>query len=260
MVDPTREKRCGKCRETKSVSEFNRDRHNKDGFGNWCKSCWRQWRASRDYDVDPAIREKRCSRCKQIRPVEEFSPYRKSKDGLGSWCKPCANEHGRERGSKLNYDIDQTISEKYCSRCKGIKPVGEFDRQRRSRDGLQKRCRACMREVNHDWHERNKEKASELRRVWVANNPERVKAIGRKGHLKKEYGLSLEDYDQLVKAQDGKCVCGSMTKPLHVDHDHKTGAVRGLLCGPCNRTIGMALESPERLMALVRYLEIDRGE
>jgi hypothetical protein len=112
-----------------------------------------------------------------------------------------------------------------------------------------------MKEVNREWYERNTDKMAALSRAWAASNPDRAKAIGRKGHLKKTYGLTLEDYDRLLEAQGGKCVCGSTKKPLHVDHDHETGEVRGLLCGPCNRTIGMALESPERLMALVRYLK-----
>lgn len=262
-VDPALiEKLCGKCRKIKPAGQFNRDRHNNDGLGAWCKVCWKEHRASCDYDIDPTIYEKCCSRCKLVKPVDQFSPYRTSKDGLCSWCKSCANEHSRERGRKLNYDVDQTIRDKYCSRCKETKPVGEFDRQRRSRDGLQTRCRTCMKEVNSDWYQRNKDKMAALSRAWAANNPEKAKAIGHKGHLRKTYGLTLDDYDKLLAMQDGKCAgCGDEfgDNVPHVDHNHETGAVRALLCGPCNKALGMALESPERLIALARYMQSQNG-
>lgn len=255
MVDSTHQKRCTRCKESKSSDQFSSNRKNKDGLAAWCKPCWKEFRASLDYDVDPAIREKRCSRCKTVQPVDQFSPYRKSRDGLGSWCKSCVNEHGRQRSATLNYEVDPALPEKRCGKCGVVKPVEEFDRQRRRRDGLQVNCRACMREINRAWYERNKEKMAGLSTAWAAKNPERAKAIGRKGHLWKTYGLTLEDYDRRLEAQGGKCVCGAAGELLHVDHDHETGEVRGLLCGPCNRTIGMALDSPERLMALARYLQ-----
>lgn len=257
MVDSTFQKHCSRCGMIRPVDQFRRDRSNKDGLSGWCKSCWKEFRASLDYDVDPTLREKRCSRCKETKPVDQFSSYRKNKDGLGSWCKSCANEHGRVRSANLNYEIDPTLREKYCSRCKETKPVGEFDRQRRSRDGLQPRCRACMKEVNRAWYERNKEKMSALSKAWAANNPEKAKAARRKGHLKKAYCLTPEDVQRMRAEQNNECAgCGTTFNGStpHVDHDHETGAVRGLLCGPCNKALGMALESPERLLGLVRYL------
>lgn len=258
MTDITLQKRCSRCKKIKPADQFRRDRSNKDGLTGWCKSCWKEFRAALDYDVDPSVREKRCSKCKEIKPVDQFSPYRKSRDGLGSWCKPCANEHARESAHQLNYDVDPTIREKRCGKCKEIKSVDQFDRNRRRKDGLQTRCRACMKEINGDWYAQNKDKASVLAKAYAAANPEKMKAIGRKGHLKKTYGLTLDDYDRMLEAQGGQCVCGVVEDPLHVDHDHDTGEVRGLLCGSCNRTLGMALDSPERLLVLARYLRRSR--
>lgn len=69
----------------------------------------------------------------------------------------------------------------------------------------------------------------------------------REHHLKTTYGLSLEDFDNLLKSQDYKCkLCGMSTldpsnerfRNLHVDHNHKTGRVRGLLCTFCNSKLG----------------------
>ena len=83
----------------------------------------------------------------------------------------------------------------------------------------------------------------------------------REYYLKKTYGMSKQDYQQLLDTQNGGCkVCGK--KPglgkhsgLHVDHDHVTGKVRGLLCYPCNSAIGLAHDDPETLRNLADYLE-----
>lgn len=254
MSDTTLQKRCSRCRDTKPADQFRRDRSNKDGLTGWCKTCWKDFRASLDYDVDPTLCEKCCSRCKSVKPVDQFGAYRKNKDGLCSWCRTCSSDHNRDRSLTLNYVVDPEMREKLCGKCKNTKPVDQFDRNRRRKDGLQNRCRACLKEINRDWYAQNKDRAAELARAWAADNPDLVKAAGRKGHLKKMYGLTLEDYDQLLEAQGGECVCGAVEDPLHVDHDHGTGEVRGLLCGSCNRTLGMASDSPERLLALVEYL------
>lgn len=73
------------------------------------------------------------------------------------------------------------------------------------------------------------------------------------------YGITVADYDALLEAQRGGCaVCGyepAIDKPLQVDHDHATGAVRGLLCGNCNSALGHAKDDRARLLGLVAYLD-----
>ncbi len=74
----------------------------------------------------------------------------------------------------------------------------------------------------------------------------------------KQYGLTPEDYQALMEAQEGKCAlcrkeCSSGNR-LSVDHNHDTGRVRGLLCRNCNRGIGLLQESPEILQRAVGYL------
>jgi hypothetical protein len=72
------------------------------------------------------------------------------------------------------------------------------------------------------------------------------------------YGLEPEDYRALFESQHGACaICGKPETPgsrLHVDHDHTTGAVRGLLCNHCNVLIGMAGEDPATLRKAIAYL------
>lgn len=74
------------------------------------------------------------------------------------------------------------------------------------------------------------------------------------------YGMTLGDYKALLEAQGGKCaICGT-TNPgkgtrLHVDHDHTSGRVRGLLCNNCNRGIGLLQDSAEVLEHALEYLK-----
>lgn len=80
----------------------------------------------------------------------------------------------------------------------------------------------------------------------------------RDAELRRLYGITLAEYRRLLAAQDGVCaVCGRppVTMALHVDHDHKTGVCRGLLCWNCNCHVVGRQRDPERLRAAARYLE-----
>jgi hypothetical protein len=108
------------------------------------------------------------------------------------------------------------------------------------------------------WRERHPERHHERQRKQLAR-PERPSAM-RKAHLRRAYGLSLEDYEQLVASHEGRCaICKhSEVGNLPVDHDHKTGRIRGLLCQRCNRAIGMFKDSPELCDAAAHYLRKHR--
>jgi len=78
--------------------------------------------------------------------------------------------------------------------------------------------------------------------------------------VQRVYGLEPGEYARLLAAQGGRCaVTGcratGKTKMLAVDHDHKTGEVRGILCGPHNRLIGYNRDNPEAFRSLAAYLE-----
>lgn len=96
-------------------------------------------------------------------------------------------------------------------------------------------------------------------RVYAKRDPERVAKADRKSLLKRCYGLSLDDYDQMLEQQRGVCgICGG-TDPdgrrLAVDHCHATGNIRGLLCGHCNRALGLLGDCPTRIRAAAAYIE-----
>lgn len=90
-------------------------------------------------------------------------------------------------------------------------------------------------------------------------NMERKKYLGRLGHLKRKFGLSLDDYNSLFESQEGRCaICGrhqsELKRSLYVDHDHTTKKVRGLLCYNCNSLLGHAKDSITNLHRAIEYL------
>lgn len=87
---------------------------------------------------------------------------------------------------------------------------------------------------------------------WNAANKDKVKA----SRLKR-YGITLTEYNELLKRQNGGCaICGydNDGKDLYVDHDHKTGTVRGLLCNGCNFGLGHFCDCVDRLEGAILYL------
>ena len=105
----------------------------------------------------------------------------------------------------------------------------------------------------HDkaYYEKNKDK----KKVHREANPQKIK--GNK--LRSKYGIELEDYNDMFVLQNGKCaICGKhqteLKKALHIDHCHSTGKIRGLLCGNCNRGIGMLKDDIENLKCAILYL------
>jgi hypothetical protein len=96
-------------------------------------------------------------------------------------------------------------------------------------------------------------------RTWREQNATRTLA----NHLRRNYGITLDEYNRMLIAQGGCCgICGKrkgggrgQSTRLHVDHDHATGKARGLLCGTCNRGIGQFNDNPRLVRAAVRYLE-----
>lgn len=84
------------------------------------------------------------------------------------------------------------------------------------------------------------------------NNPRKSK----NWNLKRTYGITVEDFDNMVVEQKGRClICGEKPKKLFVDHCHKTQMVRALLCPPCNTVLGMVKENPHTLQMMIYFLE-----
>jgi hypothetical protein len=161
---------------------------------------------------------------------------------------------------------------KICRKCNQEKPLSEFYEQADMRDGHRHNCKSCHLAAHQVWYERNRqfemdrvnawrkrnpERVSESRRRRKASDPERYRYRDREGHLRRKYGLTQNLFEALVAAQLGNCaICGANEDlELHVDHDHRTKKVRGLLCGKCNKAIGLLNDDPHLLEAAKQYLE-----
>lgn len=106
--------------------------------------------------------------------------------------------------------------------------------------------------------EHRKQAMRERSREWRARNPAAVKKTNLRNHLR-EYGLTVEEFEAMLLAQSGRCaICitpFAEVKEPHVDHDHKTGAVRGLLCKDCNLVLGCVDDSTDLLARAIAYLD-----
>lgn len=133
---------------------------------------------------------------------------------------------------------------KKCSQCELDLPREDFNKALDQKSGLRPECRECRKAVER---KRRRE-----------HHPEIALAM-RKAKLKRNFNMTLEDYDYMFKKQIGCCaICGrnriEFKIPLSVDHDHKTGKVRGLLCHDCNTGLGKFKDSVFTLNLACDYL------
>lgn len=137
---------------------------------------------------------------------------------------------------------------KNCACCKRRKPKGQFAINNQQKDGFSCYCKECQ-------HNKSA--------IYRKKNRERVQASSRQCNLKrrlKKLGLTLSEYTDMLIKQKGRCaICGiSDTKykqGFDIDHNHKTGKVRGLLCNQCNFLVGLSRESFLIINKLKQYLK-----
>jgi len=115
---------------------------------------------------------------------------------------------------------------------------------------------------SNEYKKKNKDQCSINRKRYYYANFQKEKEYNRKYQLIKNYGMSISDYNLMFEEQSGKCyICqkhqSECKKPLAVDHNHKTGKIRKLLCMSCNAAIGMVRESTDILKNMVIYLELE---
>lgn len=105
-----------------------------------------------------------------------------------------------------------------------------------------------------------KQEREKLYIAWSREPSKRALAY-RKHWLKKQYGLTLEDFDAILERQGHACaICHreQVGMRMHVDHCHATGKVRGVLCSNCNAGLGLFSDNPDRLLAAIDYLSASR--
>jgi hypothetical protein len=160
-------------------------------------------------------------------------------------CKWTAGPFARRIDAEAAYSGHLLEAYPRCSKCGELVPRYRVSKFRSSL------CKSC---------------SYKAARAWKAENPKAWERSARRSHLKKQYGITPEDFDRLLQSQGGKCaICHETNlrdvrgfRP-HVDHSHKTGRVRGILCGRCNKGLGALKDDVEIVRRALSYLERSAG-
>lgn len=169
-----------------------------------------------------------CRGCSTEKPLDDF--YVTSAGKVRHPCKACLSQRHRDRYTPKHGTDDAARN---CRAC------GTTYQPKTRRVSYY-----CSRECLHA------SRAPKLRDQW----------------LREKYGIGEAEYDALLREQGGGCaICGAEPGGvgkygvLHVDHDHKTGRVRGILCQPCNHGLGHFFDDPSRLAGAIEYLRTADG-
>lgn len=150
---------------------------------------------------------------------------------------------------KLNWDNPRVYR---CSKCGGSDHFVSGKEKRRI-------CKPCHHQSNEKWRKANPEKHNKKYRNPQGEFKVKLKEYRKNWALKKRYGITLNQYNSLVKYQNGQClICKgnqNLRRPLAVDHCHKTGKIRGLLCDPCNIGLAFFRDNKSSLAQAIKYLE-----
>jgi hypothetical protein len=153
-----------------------------------------------------------------------------------------------------------SLNMKFCKKCSTNKSFESFYKSSRNKDGYRFVCKTCENEYNRKYdktyYPKNQENILKKKRSWYSKNKVTVK----NRMLKKSYNIELHEYENLSNKQNNCCaICevhqSNLTKSLAVDHDHKTGKIRGLLCGNCNTALGLLKENVELYQKSIIYIE-----
>jgi hypothetical protein len=177
--------------------------------------------------------QKRCPDCQQTLPTSDFRRNARNTDGLSTYCKPCF----RRRDSLGYQQRREAAGKEYRARdrlpagmlqradCREIKPVDGFPRAPKQANGRSSYCKPCKARRDRD-------------RRFV-----------------RVYGLTPEQVQAMKDSQGGRCAICRVRPAEHVDHDHRVGTVRGVLCFPCNAGLGQFGDDPAVLTSAIEYLE-----
>lgn len=158
-----------------------------------------------------------------------------------------------------------------CRICGQMKPLNDFYKMKGMRDGYRNECKACNLRQKHDRYVEDPDREIARVKRWQQDNAERLntyrwqhrklpetKARERRTYLKRKFGLTPDEYSAKLEWQGGVClICQRPPADgqfLDIDHDHRTGRPRGLLCRNCNQGLGQFREDPFLLAAAAGYL------
>lgn len=239
---------------------------------------------------------KTCTKCHTEKLEAEYLKAKTCKDGLRPECRECsyaANEVRRKNKSPEEREADRIRRNARSKEIYNIKRSGQLTSKvvpttalcykcgrdlllncfyKRKDGSIRKECRDCVSVMNREGGKRrytenkervaNRNKASRDRRK--QQDPEGYFIKRRNTLLKHKYGITLEQYEQMLQAQGSACRICKLPEPLDckrkggffvVDHDHKTGRLRGILCFKCNMGLGGFQDNKAALLAAASYLD-----
>jgi hypothetical protein len=154
------------------------------------------------------------------------------------------------------------MTEKVCATCGVTKPEEAF-RLRKSvatgKDYRVSKCRTCHQVNGLAWRRANPQKVRTYNEKQRAKRGDINRLAARESHFRRKFGITIAERDAMLAAQGGSCLICMTTTPKGkgwcVDHDHKTGRIRGILCAHCNVFIGFCRESVIVLERAITYIE-----
>ena len=203
-----------------------------DGRQNYCRPCSAEYakrHRPRKLTTPPDVAEglKWCRHCERVLSIDDFPRHTKLADGRQTYCRECFAERYRQKRAKLGAVTRPSVIPegfKFCRGCELVRPLADFAGRTGKRARTTFRCNDCMRQND------------------------------RQRHLADTYGLRETDVQAMLASQGGLCAICRTSPAVHIDHDHATGAVRGMLCFRCNAALGQLGDSPETLVRAARYL------
>ena len=221
---------------------------------------------------------KKCTHCSKDLLSTDFHKSSKNKDGFQFWCKNCEKSRIRDWSAYRHPrpQPNNPLTHKICATCTLEKPFQDFYKCTRAKIGITHSCKKCldekrrknyqtnilhMRKLSKEYYWNNREQNLKYAKNWRKNNPEIAKLCMKKSQLKINYNLSWDKYTTMLASQANRCkICGiifdeSMDNKPHVDHNHKTGKIRGLLCRACNLAAGFLKDDSQLATKMSEYLQ-----
>ena len=164
---------------------------------------------------------RRCTKCKELKSLTDFYSNKHRADGLCHWCKICLGVYAKSKYHKIKAMDKPDPGVKLCRACRETLATTNFNKLKCRKDGFNDYCRYCMR-VNH--------------------------AV-------KMYGEETRDFFKIENRQCKICHIAITPDTWHIDHDHQTNKVRGILCAKCNRGLGAFGDDLNLIKSAVTYLE-----
>lgn len=197
---------------------------------------------------------KQCTKCGISKAFNQFGSQNDRK-GRRSHCLACTRKRSHDYARRITLSVKEFKPTKCCRKCNVEKSRDEFYNYALSKDGKYSTCRSCRRQIEHAYKQKNPAAYKARRRNYWRQHRDRYLEL----YYPRYYGISYQDYQNLSNLQNSLCaICGhppKSNKKLVVDHDHKTGKVRQLLCHKCNMIIGLLNEDPTYFQKALSYVQ-----